>query len=63
MFFNSKNQLWDFKKIIKDLFDFKIDYNDLFKLNFLDYKILGKLDNKYNLRRNKRRNSFIAYNE
>ena len=48
MFFNSKNQLWDFKKIIKDLFDFKIDYNDLFKLNFLDYKILGKLDNKYN---------------
>ena len=48
MFYNSKNQLWDFEKIIKDLFDFKIDYSDLFKLNFLDHNILGKLDDKYN---------------
>ncbi len=48
MVLNSRNRLWDFNKIIKDLFDLKIDYHDLFKLNFLDDDLLGKLDNKYN---------------
>ena len=48
MVLNPKHKLWNFEKILEDLFDFKIDYSDLFKLNFLDHNILGKLDDKYN---------------
>ena len=48
MVLNPKSKFWSFEKILKDLFDLKIDYDDLFKLKFLSYSSLEKLDRKYN---------------
>ena len=48
MVLNPKHKLWNFEKILEDLFDLRFDYNDLFNLNFLDPDLLEKLDNKYN---------------
>tara|TARA_S200000501_G_scaffold351700_1_gene369811 strand:- start:482 stop:1324 length:843 start_codon:yes stop_codon:yes gene_type:complete len=48
MVLNPENKFWNFEKLLKDLFDLKIDYDDLFKLKFLNHDSLGKLNNKYN---------------
>ena len=48
MLLNPRNKLWSFEEIMKDLFDLKIDYDNLFKLNFLNLDLLERLDNKYN---------------
>ena len=48
MVLNPRTKFWDFDKIIHDLFNLKIDYDDLFNLKFLDNKNISKLDNKYN---------------
>ena len=48
MVLNPDNNFWDFDKIIKKLFSFEIDYDDLFNLNFIEkYKIL-EVENKFN---------------
>lgn len=48
MLLNPKYKLWSFEEIMRDLFDLKIDYDNLFKLNFLNLDLLERLDNKYN---------------
>ncbi len=48
MLLNPKHKLWSFEEILRDLFDLKIDYDNLFKLNFLNLDLLERLDNKYN---------------
>lgn len=48
MVLNPKTKFWEFDKIIHNLFNLKIDYDDLFNLRFLNNEIICKLDNRYN---------------
>jgi hypothetical protein len=48
MLINAQKVKWDFKNIIKKLFDFKIDYNELMSLKFDNQIRIKKIDSKYN---------------
>lgn len=48
MILNLNKNLWDFEKIIDDLFKLKIDYSDLINLNFTKNLKIKKLDKKFN---------------
>ena len=48
MILNLNKNLWDFEKIIEDLFELKIDYSDLINLNFAKNLKIKKLDKKFN---------------
>jgi len=41
--------LWNFDKLIYDLFDKRVDYQELINFNFLDKEKIGKLDNCLNV--------------
>jgi len=48
MICNLNKNLWDFEKIVEDLFKLKIDYVDLINLNFAKNLKIKKLDKKFN---------------
>jgi hypothetical protein len=50
MLINCKNnfKLWDFDKIIEEIFLKKLDYNELINLDFLDKKKIGLLPSSFN---------------
>jgi len=48
MILNLNKNLWNFDKIIDDLFKLKIDYSDLINLNFVKNLKIKKLDKKFN---------------
>jgi hypothetical protein len=48
MLINAKKIRWDFKKIINDLFNFKLDYRDLISLSFEKNAHIKTISNIYN---------------
>ncbi len=40
--------LWNFDKIINDLFSFKLDYSDLINLDFINKNLIGLIDENFN---------------
>ena len=49
MLFKPFKKIWNFDLIINKVFNFELDYDDLFSLNFLEKINLDKIDNKYNV--------------
>ena len=43
-----KFDLWNFEKIIDDLFSYKTDYSKLINLEFIDENEIGFLDENFN---------------
>ncbi len=49
MLINAENfNLWNFEKIINDLFSLKIDYSELINLDFIDKNSIGLIDENFN---------------
>ena len=48
MLVDPNNIDWNFDEIINKIFNFKLDYNDLFSLNFNSKNKIEKIDNKFN---------------
>ena len=48
MLINAKKIKWNFKKIVDDLFNFKLDYSDLMKLNFENNARIKEISKIYN---------------